>query len=417
MKLTSSLPDVQFQTLAASLCLIIAGWVITLTIYNRFFHPLARVPGPALASVSELYRFYYNYIRRGSLYLQFDSLKAKYGPIIRIAPNELLLADPTHYDTIYSAHSKYYKDPSFYQLTGASNVFTVVHNEPHRKQRAVINPFFSRRAALDQEDLVQRKATKLCDRVASDSARGALTDLGMGFRALSVDVASAYAYGGDHCYNSLDAEDFGAWYNELITQVAPMMYLFKLLPWLQRPMQGMPFWLTRRITPLVSGMQALIGEAQKQVETIMEEIEKGVVPERETIFHTILNPEAGEEDYRVPEMQKVVDEAYGITGAAVETTGNTLAVCAFWVLYERGVQERLRRELVEAFPDPRKRMDYLTLEKLPYLTGVVKEGLRLSYGVIYPLPRVVPEGGATFGEYRVPEEVSLRFGGVFEGLR
>jgi hypothetical protein len=35
-------------------------------------------------------------------------------------------------------------------------------------------------------------------------------------------------------------------------------------------------------------------------------------------------------------------------------------------------------------------------EKLPYLTGVVKEGQRLSYGVISDLPRATPEGGATF---------------------
>ena len=35
-------------------------------------------------------------------------------------------------------------------------------------------------------------------------------------------------------------------------------------------------------------------------------------------------------------------------------------------------------------------------------TGVIKEALRLSFGVIGRLPRVVPEAGATFNGYYVP---------------
>ncbi|KAK4448316.1 Trichodiene oxygenase [Podospora aff. communis PSN243] len=394
-------PMPNLPTLLSSLFLLLVTYFLTAAIYNRFFHPLASIPGPFLASISELYRFHHNFIRRGSLYTQFDALRATYGPVVRIAPNEVLLYDPSHYDTLYSAHTKYYKDPSFYPLTGTGSVFTIIPNNAHRKQRAVINPFFSRRAALDQEDLVQEKATKLCDRIERDSARGLLTDIGMGFRALSVDVATAYCYGVEACYNSLDAEDFGKWYNELITQIAPMMYVLKLLPFLKRPLQGMPHWLARRINPLVTGLQTLMIEAHRQVERIVKEIEGGVVPERETIFHTILNPQAGEGDYKVPPMQQVVDEAWGITGAAVETTGNTLSVIAWRVLSDGEVHRKLREELVRAFPEG-ERMDYLALEKLPYLTGVVKEGMRLSYGVIYPLPRVVPAPGATFDGHFLP---------------
>ncbi|KAK0620047.1 benzoate 4-monooxygenase cytochrome P450 [Immersiella caudata] len=378
--------------------------LVTYILYNCFFHPLASVPGPFLAKFSELYRFYHNFIRHGSLYTQFDALKAKYGTVVRIAPNEVIVFDPSYYDTLYSAHTKYYKDPSFYPLTGTGSVFTIISNEAHRKQRAVINSFFSRRAALDQEDLVQEKATKLCDRIQRDSERGVMTDIGMGFRALSVDVATAYCYGLNACYNSLDAEDFGKWYNELITQIAPMMYVLKLVPILKRPLQGMPNWLARRINPLVTGLQMLMIEAHRQVERIVKEIEAGVTPERKTIFHTILNPEAGEGDYKAPPMQQIVEEAWGITGAAVETSGNSLGLIAFRVLNDREVHRRLTEELITAFPDPSARMDFLTLEKLPYLTGVVKEGLRLSYGVIYPLPRVVPKeiGDATFGGHHIP---------------
>jgi len=101
----------------------------------------------------------------------------------------------------------------------------------------------------------------------------------------------------------------------------------------------------------------------------------------------------------------IVDEAYGLTVAAAETTGNALTICAFHVVYNPDIYAKLRKELVEAFPDPSAALDYLSLEKLPYLTGVIKEGLRLSYGVIYPLPRVVPEGGASFNGVYISEGV------------
>ncbi len=40
--------------------------VVGRIIYLRSFHPLAKVPGPFLASITELYRFYYDYIKNGS---------------------------------------------------------------------------------------------------------------------------------------------------------------------------------------------------------------------------------------------------------------------------------------------------------------------------------------------------------------
>src|SRR3954470_13312688 len=80
-------------------------------VYLRYFHPLAHVPGPFWASVSELYRFYYDFIQNGTYYRQFEGYQARYGPyllfpyhhslpnfdpahkgpVVRIAPNEVLL--------------------------------------------------------------------------------------------------------------------------------------------------------------------------------------------------------------------------------------------------------------------------------------------------------------------------------------
>jgi len=59
--------------------------VLSRIIYLRYFHPLAKIPGPFLASVTDLYRFYYDYINHGSYYLQFEMFQAKYGSIRQLS--------------------------------------------------------------------------------------------------------------------------------------------------------------------------------------------------------------------------------------------------------------------------------------------------------------------------------------------
>ena len=82
-------------------------------------------------------------------------------------------------------------------------------------------------------------------------------------------------------------------------------------------------------------------------------------------------------------------EAIGILTAGVDTTGNVIETAAYNVISNKKIYEALRKELVEAYPDPTADMALPDLEKLPYLNGVVKEGLRLSWGVLSRFVRFV----------------------------
>ena len=62
------------------------------TIYRLYFHPLAKFPGPKLAAVTTLYNAYYDILQSG-LVKHLPEMHKKYGPIIRVQPNELHIAD------------------------------------------------------------------------------------------------------------------------------------------------------------------------------------------------------------------------------------------------------------------------------------------------------------------------------------
>lgn len=74
---------------------------------------------------------------------------------------------------------------------------------------------------------------------------------------------------------------------------------------------------------------------------------------------------------------------------------------------------RLLNDLKAAWPDPDNPMCLATLEKLPYLTAVVKESLRLGHGVCTPLPRVVGPSNAIIGGFPIPAGAVVEMSSVF----
>ncbi|EEB99778.1 hypothetical protein MPER_00456, partial [Moniliophthora perniciosa FA553] len=66
------------------------------------------------------------------------------------------------------------------------------------------------------------------------------------------------------------------------------------------------------------------------------------------------------------------------------------------------VREKLQAELDEIWPDKDVPSKLEKLEKLPYLTAVIKESLRLSHGVVTPMSRIVSEAGVTIAGHGVP---------------
>ncbi|KAF4468952.1 benzoate 4-monooxygenase cytochrome P450 [Fusarium albosuccineum] len=380
-----------------------ALYVVTKILYRRFWHPLANVPGPFLPAVTRLYAWYYNVPGEGKFYKEIERLHSVYGPIVRITPDEVHLSNPKNYDIIYGLKSDFYKDPRFYGALGIdSATFSTFSNELHRRRRALMNPFFSKRKVLELEslDVIHDKVEKLCRIVSADRAAKRPTNLHAAFRAISVDVITDYAF--DESWNQLDADDLGQWFSDMIRSSADMFWTFQAFPSLRDPIQGLPESIAKKMSPSVGDFLAVQGRTRKQAEDVQARVDQGIQPKRTTIWHQLLDPNASEGN-ALPDTSDLVDEAFAICTAAADTTGNAMTMAAFHVVTNPDIYDTLTRELRDAFPDRNERLTFSDLEKLPYLTGVIKEGQRLSYGVISRLPRVVPEGGVEMEGYYLPE--------------
>jgi benzoate 4-monooxygenase len=95
---------------AVTLCLI---WLIpTYIIYQRYFHPLARFPGEFAASITDFTKF--SYFWSLSIDKKILSLHENYGPVVRIAPNELSFWDPEALSAIFKSGGRAMTKSSFF---------------------------------------------------------------------------------------------------------------------------------------------------------------------------------------------------------------------------------------------------------------------------------------------------------------
>lgn len=68
-------------------------------IHRRFFHPLRVAPGPWLNSISELPAAIA--LVTGNQHVYYRSLHERYGPVVRVSPNELSFVSVEAREEIY----------------------------------------------------------------------------------------------------------------------------------------------------------------------------------------------------------------------------------------------------------------------------------------------------------------------------
>ena len=68
-------------------------------VYRAHFHPLSSIPGPWISSATSAWIRWQRW--HGRLSFEADKLMAKYGPIVRISPNLVILNDPESVEKVF----------------------------------------------------------------------------------------------------------------------------------------------------------------------------------------------------------------------------------------------------------------------------------------------------------------------------
>ncbi|OCL03287.1 hypothetical protein AOQ84DRAFT_368516 [Glonium stellatum] len=133
----------------------------------------------------------------------------------------------------------------------------------------------------------------------------------------------------------------------------------------------MPYWLVKILSPVVGELLDSQKNTRNQVEEVKSKIAAGIKPERKTIFHQLLDPDTYE-GHMVPSLDELAEESFVVCTATSDTTSNAMTIAMYNVVTNPVIYENLKKELRNKFLNKEAMLSFKTLEKLPYLTVVIK---------------------------------------------
>ncbi|KAF2744728.1 cytochrome P450 [Sporormia fimetaria CBS 119925] len=389
----------------------LATALLSLFVYRRYFHPLAKFRGPWYASASSLALTFISLARKEEQFFMY--LVRKYGTDgpIRISPTMLLFPRPSALRDIYwdpklNNRSLFYGSGAL----GPPSLFTTLEANRHRELRKALSnaPWVIGRLKTSWEsrfdDLVRLFVEKMSEHAAADRIL-LLSDTLPEFAS---DIMSMISFGEPFgCIkNQRDEKDIlHQWrFGMNFFGFASRFHFFREHV-LKNPYIGKYFLPSVSQT---SGMGWLMGEADRSV-TAREKANA----ERPFDGHPDFMQHCLEARYSDGTPLTAVEKRAHVTlliQAGADTTGTALGSILRFMLLDPRVFTRARAE-IDAADKAGKLSDPIQYEEtrayLPYFVACIKEGLRLNPPATNLFARVVPKSGRVIDGTFVPEGVDV----------
>ena len=202
---------------------------------RRYGTTLRKFPGPLLASFTRLYQFIS--VASGHTQDEMIALHARYGPIVRIAPNELSFSSPEAGRQLLSAGKGFHKTPFYGVFPPPENpdIFTETKEHVHSQKKRVANVPYSMAAMNELTPFIDDMIEILVRKLNQSTGEVDLRDW-LHFFAFDVlgEVAFSRRFGfldeGVDVENAIRTIDNSQWYNGIVGQIPELDYLLRRNP-------------------------------------------------------------------------------------------------------------------------------------------------------------------------------------------
>ncbi|KAH8200960.1 hypothetical protein TruAng_004898 [Truncatella angustata] len=364
------------------------------SIYNLVFHPLRSFPGPIAHRVSPVPHALS--LMSGQQPRYIADLHRKYGPVVRIRPNELAFSDPQAWKDIYGHRSagqeEFIKDPAFYRML--DDVPVSIINTPSRAAHGLIRRQlahgFSDRSMREQEPIIGSYVDLLIKRLHENSAGGKMpVNLREWYNWATFDIIGDLGFGSS--FGCLADANYHPWVKMVNTQfkVGSLLRSFAIVD-----MKFVVQWI------LKSGVFKSRDEHQAlTLAKVQQRMELGA--ERPDLIEGLLKKK-NELELTVPQL---ASNAAVLIVAGSETTATLLSGATFLLATHPEVLKKLEMEVRSAFKDESE-ITLTSVSSLHYMLACLNESLRCYPPVATGMPRCVPRGGARVAGRFIPEGVT-----------
>ncbi|KAJ5758602.1 cytochrome P450 [Penicillium odoratum] len=399
----------------------LALYIATVLIYRLYFHPLAKFPGTKLAAATGLYEAYHDILVApgGQFMYEIQRMHKKYGPVVRISPDEIHINDPAWLKELYTFTEVRHKLYSAARFLGNEDaLFATTDHHTHQMRRSAIGNIFSKSAVRDAEQLIHDNVKKLELRIAKQIRRDGFTEMRTNFLAFAITVVNDYCLGAVPSLQLLEADDTNEgeavrWF-ETISSLTSMTSIARQCSWLSSFSMKLPSFLLSlnpHIERIVNMRRALETQAISEIKAHSSPDAKeqaSPATGRRHLFGAILNnPNMPPEEQH---FTRIAQEGALVVGAGGETSARILTTASFFLAADKQIMSKLQAELQSAIPDQNSTPSLKELESLPYLTAVIKESLRFQ-GILTSRSPLISDKPLHHGKWLIPAgtPVSMTF--------
>ena len=315
------------------------------------------------------------------------------GPIVRYAPGQVDVSDIDAVRAVHKVKGGYRKSDWYLSLAppGVLTLMNITEPSIHTVWRRLLGGPFQDNYLQKLEPVVSEKMSLALDKMGQELKERECIDVLKWWIYMALDVITELSYGAS--VNILENEEENRFIIDYLEGLGNIHAIRTTMP----TFLGIASWL--RLPMFNKLLNAGPRAAQWAVETI--KAYKNLLTDENPKL-TLFTPLFDKGDKGFTDEQITHLAGSNIT-AGSHTTATVMTYTIWAICKHPKVRDRLVNE-VSKVPEAFKHND---IRDLPYLNCVIRESVRLYAAVPSVLPRDVPEGGAEFRGYYIPEGTTI----------
>ncbi|KAJ1915761.1 hypothetical protein H4219_004142 [Mycoemilia scoparia] len=373
-----------------------------------YLSPLSKIPGPILDTlfpgITDVY-----HLLRGTAAQHILKQHQRYGPVVRLGPNNVSITAPADWKKILGSHRFKKYTTARIKCFGAQNTFTTYDPGINQSRRRLIKPAFTTTHIAVMEQRILQAGPMSMKRKIDEAIRNAKERSnnnnnggggGRDYNSTKINYVDWFHY---MTFDVIGELAFGASFGMLQKGDYMMLEGIKALNTLGIYEIYIPYFgqfenvlvpgLVKKVERLLDFTKSVVAKRKRQISNnpLPTESPPPHLHHQDILQVFINNTDQETSGTKLSEPELISELTAQLFGGT-DTSSNTLSWTLFLLMVYPSTYHKVCKEIRTAFPDKPKPITYTEgLPKLPYLEAVIYESMRFLPTTSGRLCRKIPE--------------------------